>query len=82
MPGITEKDNEEEGCPKCGAPRTGRPDCPRCGLLFEQWDPEGLRPGPDPVLDPVWEKLVEDFDEAYAQLFSRFGAIFLSPRRM
>ena len=50
-------------CPKCGAERTSRPDCPRCGLVFDRWDPESLVPAPDPVLDPVWEVLESSFDD-------------------
>lgn len=53
---------ETEGpspCPKCGAPRPDRPDCPRCGLIFDRWDPDRFAIPADPVLDPLWREVEE-----------------------
>lgn len=43
-------------CPKCAAPRPpGRPDCARCGLVFERFNPEDFAL-PEP-LESLWKDL-------------------------
>ena len=51
-------------CPKCGADWKNRGDCPRCGLVFSKWNPTKLEEFSDDRLDPLWEKVVEDFENA------------------
>jgi hypothetical protein len=49
-------------CPKCGALRADRVDCPRCGLVYDRWDPARYEIPSDPVLDPLWQE-AEKHDE-------------------
>ncbi len=64
-----EKEKDAAGgttrCPKCGAPRTDRPDCPRCGLVFERWNPAaGLELVP--ALEAAWEELLDSYEDEAA----------------
>lgn len=43
-------------CPKCAAPRPpGRPDCARCGLVFERFNPDDFAL-PEPI-EALWKAL-------------------------
>src|SRR5262249_13004490 len=51
-------------CPKCARP--GDPDeisCSRCGLLRARWAAYDARPAPHPMLDPLWERAREDWQD-------------------
>ena len=55
-------------CPKCGAPKTDRSDCPRCGLVFELWNPDA-QVVPE-ALEDAWIRVEEAFgDDALHQKF-------------
>ncbi len=56
--------DSEARCPKCGAPRTDRPDCPRCGLVYENWS-EDLLDLPGELAD-AWETLSERYHDPEA----------------
>ena len=48
-------------CPKCGAPRTDRPDCPHCGLVYEKWSEDRL--DVPEVLVRSWQTVLENYQE-------------------
>jgi hypothetical protein len=51
-------------CPKCSRP-AGPADaaCARCGLLRSRWDGYDAQVEPHPLLDPLWQQALSDWDE-------------------
>jgi hypothetical protein len=49
-------------CPKCATPRDGE-SCPRCGLVFERFDPAVLEEGVPEALKSLWLRVEEAWDD-------------------
>lgn len=60
---------EAARCPKCGELRGNGDACPRCGLVFDLWDPKE-QDGIDPSLQRLWEKVCERWGDR--ELHGRF----------
>lgn len=54
-----------ETCPKCGAPKT-HDACPRCGLVYEKYDPAAALAQVPPQLVALWNELLANWDERSA----------------
>lgn len=53
-----------ESCPKCSHPaKPSDTACARCGLLRSRWACWDGRPAPHPVLDPLWERALLDWQD-------------------
>ena len=51
-----------EECPKCGREKTG-PSCPKCGVVFDRFDPSALEEGASASLKDLWHHTVENWDK-------------------
>ena len=53
-----------QSCPKCCHPaKEADTSCARCGLLRERWDAYDAQPTPHPILDPLWQRAEEDWQD-------------------
>ncbi|MDD5305936.1 MAG: hypothetical protein PHU25_01320 [Deltaproteobacteria bacterium] len=52
----------DAACPKCGTQRD-RESCPRCGLVFEKFDPTVLEEGVPDALKALWLRVEEAWDD-------------------
>lgn len=53
-----------QACPKCG--QTAKEEavaCARCGLLRERWATFSTQPAAHPVLDPLWQQALLDWQD-------------------
>ena len=51
-----------EKCPKCGREKTG-PSCPKCGVVFDRFDPAALEEGASASLKDLWRHTIENWDK-------------------